>query len=650
MEVLGAHGVDVMVDAGDGFTPTPVVSHAILTHNRGGGAGTADGIVVTPSHNPPEDGGVKYNPPHGGPADTTVTGWISARPTRCSRAGCATSAARPTNAQLRRHDYVAAYVGDLPAVIDLDAIRDSGLRLGVDPLGGASVAYWAGHRRAPRARPHRDQRPGRPDLPLRAARLGRQDPHGLLVAVRDGRAARLADQFDVAFANDPDADRHGIVTPGAGLLNPNHHLAVCIDYLFGGAARLAPVTAVGKTLVSSAIIDRVGADRGRRVVEVPVGFKWFVAGLLDGTLGFGGEESAGASFVRRDGGPWSTDKDGLIPCLLAAEMTARVRRSGGALPGADRAPRPAVLSSHGRGGGRGAEGGARRALRRAGTGKELAGEPIHEVLTKAPGNDAPIGGVKVVAPNAWFAARPSGTEDVYKIYAESFLGEDHLARVIAEAEELSGRERSEEETRDGLTSSGWCSPAARASGLPLTADRAKPAVPFGGIYRLIDFVLSNLVNAGYRRSSCSRSTRPTRWTGTSRGPGGCRRCSATTCAGAGPETLGPQWFPGSADAIYQNLNLIDDDGRNTSSSSAPTTSTGWTRGRWSTSTSRPAPGSPSRHAAPIDQADQFGVIETADDGRTISPSSRSPRTPSGCPTRPTTSSPRWATTSSEPRR
>jgi phosphoglucomutase len=440
VEVLAAHGITVMLDADDGFTPTPAVSHAILTHNRNPptrARGTADGIVVTPSHNPPQDGGVKYNPPHGGPADTDVTGWIE-REANALLEGALRDVKRTKDASsVQRHDYVSAYVDDLPAVIDIAAIRDSELRLGVDPLGGASVAYWAAiaERHGLDLTITNDQvDPTFRFVPLDwdgKVRMDCSSPYAM-AKLRD-----LADQFDVAFANDPDADRHGIVTPGAGLLNPNHHLAACIGYLFGGNREWPGDTAVGKTLVSSAIIDRVAADLGRRVVEVPVGFKWFVDGLLDGSLGFGGEESAGASFLRRDGTPWSTDKDGLIPCLLAAEMTART----GVDPGASYA---AMAERFGRPSYRRVDVAAtpeeKRVLAKLSadqvTGKELAGEPIREVLTHAPGNGAAIGGVKVVSESAWFAARPSGTEDVYKVYAESFLGDQHLERVIAEAQEL----------------------------------------------------------------------------------------------------------------------------------------------------------------------------------------------------------------------
>jgi phosphoglucomutase len=436
VEVLGAHGVDVVVDADDGFTPTPVISHAILTHNRGAAAGTADGIVVTPSHNPPQDGGVKYNPPHGGPADTSVTGWIQDEANRLLEGGLA-EVARDGAATGRPRDYVTPYVDDLASVIDLDAIRGAGLRLGVDPLGGASLRYWQAI----------VERHGL-DLTITNDRI---DPTFRFVPLDwDGKIRmdcsspyamaklrELADRFDVAFANDPDSDRHGIVTPGAGLLNPNHHLAACIAYLFGGGREWPQETGIGKTLVSSAIIDRVASDLGRRLVEVPVGFKWFVDGLLDGGLGFGGEESAGASFLRRDGGPWSTDKDGLIPCLLAAEMTATRGEDPGVVYAGltDRFGAPAyrrtdVAAS--------AEEKALLAQLSADqvTGDELGGEPITAVLTEAPGNGARIGGLKVASESAWFAARPSGTEDVYKVYAESFRGEEHLEQVLAEAQEL----------------------------------------------------------------------------------------------------------------------------------------------------------------------------------------------------------------------
>jgi phosphoglucomutase len=435
-EVLAGHGVDVVLDAHDRATPTPAISHAILTHNRGGTRGRADGIVVTPSHNPPEDGGFKYNPPHGGPADTDVTAWIEREANALLRDGWR-RVPRASADAARRQDYVATYVDDLPAVIDLDAIRASGLRLGVDPLGGAALDYW----RAIADRHGLDITivdatvdPAFAMVPLDhdgRIRMDCSSPHAM------ARLTEMRGDYDIAFGNDPDADRHGIVTPSAGLLNPNHHLAACAAYLFGGHRDWRADTGIGKTLVSSSIIDRVAAEAGRRLVEVPVGFKWFVDGLLSGTLGFGGEESAGASFLRRDGGAWTTDKDGLIPCLLAAEMTARTGRDPGevyaglaerfgdsAYRRIDVAAGPdekAVL--------------ARLDPEQVG-GDELAGEPISDVLTRAPGNGAPIGGLKVVAQHGWFAARPSGTEDVYKVYAESLLGEDHLERILAEARQI----------------------------------------------------------------------------------------------------------------------------------------------------------------------------------------------------------------------
>jgi phosphoglucomutase len=439
VEVLAAHDVRVLVDARDGATPTPAVSHAILTHNRGRTSGLADGIVVTPSHNPPEDGGVKYNPPHGGPADSDTTGAIQRQANALLEGGLA-GLRRTASPDPGRHDFLAAYVDDLPAVIDLEAIRGSGLRLGVDPLGGASLDYWGAIAE-------------RHDLDLTIT-SDAVDPTFRFVPVDwDGRIrmdcsspyamARLREQisgFDLAFANDPDADRHGIVTPGAGLLNPNHHLAACIAYLFGGARDWPADTAVGKTVVSSAIIDRVVLGLARRLVEVPVGFKWFVDGLVHGSIGFGGEESAGASFLRRDGGVWTTDKDGLIPCLLAAEMTARTGKDPGQLYDdlAERHGRPAYRRTD-----VAASADEKAVLGRLSPGQvtatELGGEPIEQVLTEAPGNGAPIGGLKVGSASAWFAARPSGTEDVYKVYAESFRGEEHLESVIAEAQALVAR-------------------------------------------------------------------------------------------------------------------------------------------------------------------------------------------------------------------
>jgi phosphoglucomutase len=442
MAVLVAHGVEVMVDAEDSWTPTPAVSHAILAHNRSAPTHLADGIVITPSHNPPEDGGFKYDPPTGGPADTDVTAAIEreanallvARLDGVRRAG--PDLVHSTSA-VHRHDYLSAYVADLPSVVDIDAVRGSGLRLGVDPLGGASVRYWGAIA----------DRYGI-DLTVTNAAV---DPTFRFMSLDwDGRIRMdpsspyamagllgLRDRFDVAFAADTDADRHGIVTRRAGLLNPNHYLAVAISYLFGTGRDWPVSTAVGKTLVSSAMIDRVAASLGRRLVEVPVGFKWFVEGLLDGSLGFGGEESAGASFLRRDGTVWTTDKDGIIPCLLAAEITARTGRDPGELyealterfgnPAYQRIDAPATPAE-------------KEVLRSLSAEQvratELAGEPITGVLTTAPGNGAPIGGLKVTTENGWFAARPSGTESVYKLYAESFRGEGHLQQLVEAAQEL----------------------------------------------------------------------------------------------------------------------------------------------------------------------------------------------------------------------
>jgi phosphoglucomutase len=442
VEVLAAGGVDVMIDAAGGYTPTPAISHAILTYNRRHGEHPSDGIVVTPSHNPPEDGGLKYNPPHGGPAATGVTSWIERQanellgaPPEGFRRAPFEKAERAPN--VHGHDYVSAYVEDLPAVIDLDAIRDSGLRIGVDPLGGASVAFWAAvaDRHAldltvvndsidPTFRFVPLDRDGR-------IRMDCSSPYAM------ARLAELKDRFDVGFGNDPDADRYGIVTPGAGLLEPHHHLSACLAYLLGGQRDWPPGVGVGKTVVTSLVLDRVTADLGRRLVELPVGFKWFVDGLLEGSLGFAGEESAGASFLRRDGSVWTTDKDGLIAGLLAAELTAR----GGADPGevyrrlAARLGAPAYrrvdVPATRREKAALAELSAEQVRL-----TELAGEPVVDVLTAAPGNGVPIGGVKVVAEHGWFAARPSGTEDVNKLYAESLLGAEHLERILVEAREV----------------------------------------------------------------------------------------------------------------------------------------------------------------------------------------------------------------------
>jgi phosphoglucomutase len=442
LEVLAAHGVEVRIDSREGYTPTPSVSHAILVHNRGRARGLADGIVITPSHNPPDDGGIKYNPPHGGPAGTDATGWIQDEANRLLDSSLREVRRLPyeqarTAPCVAGYDYLDAYVTDLPSVVDLEAVRGAGLRLGVDPLGGASLAYWQAI--ADRFR-----------LDLEVVNRVVDPTFRFMTLDWDGRLrmdcsspwamARLIalrERFDLAFANDPDADRHGIVARGAGLMNPNHYLAVAVSYLFGPGRRWPDAAAVGKTLVSSSLIDRVTAGLGRQLVEMPVGFKWFVEGLLDGSLGFGGEESAGASFPRRQGGAWSTDKDGPILCLLAAELTARSGRDPGehyeelaarhGRPAYRRVDAPATSAQK--------EALKRLSPERLGA-SELAGERIERVLTAAPGNGAPIGGIKVVAGDCWFAARPSGTEEVYKIYAESFRGDDHLGQVLAQAQSI----------------------------------------------------------------------------------------------------------------------------------------------------------------------------------------------------------------------
>ncbi|MGA5699259.1 phosphoglucomutase (alpha-D-glucose-1,6-bisphosphate-dependent) [Peterkaempfera bronchialis] len=451
LEVLAANGVTVLIDAADGYTPTPAVSHAILTHNRdgeGGGGrgrgsgGAADGIVVTPSHNPPGDGGFKYNPPHGGPAGSDATSWIQDRANALIEGGLKEvrriSYARALAADTTgRYDFLGRYVDDLPAVLDLDAVRQAGVRIGADPLGGASVAYWA--RIAERHRLDLTVVNPLADPTWRfmtldwdgKIRMDCSSPYAMasLIGQRDA--------YTVATGNDADADRHGIVTPDGGLMNPNHYLAVAIRYLFTRRADWPSGAGVGKTLVSSSMIDRVAADLGRRLVEVPVGFKWFVDGLGDGSLGFGGEESAGASFLRRDGRVWTTDKDGILLALLASEITAvtgstpsrhyaeLTARFGD--PAYARVDAPASREE-------------KAVLARLSpsqvTASELAGEPITAVLTEAPGNGAALGGLKVCTESAWFAARPSGTEDVYKIYAESFQGADHLVRVQEEARAL----------------------------------------------------------------------------------------------------------------------------------------------------------------------------------------------------------------------
>jgi phosphoglucomutase len=442
LEVLAANGVAVMLDSRESYTPTPVVSQAILAYNRDRREGLADGIVITPSHNPPEFGGFKYDPPTGGPADTHVTAWIEDRANAILADGLRAVARQPF-ARARQaatnhpFDYREAYVGALGAVIDMDALRGSGLAIGVDPLGGASVDYWEpiGDRYGFRlVLVNREVDPTFRFMTVDwdgAIRMDPSSPHAM------GRLIGLREQFDLAFANDPDADRHGIVSRAVGLMNPNHYLAVAIDYLYRHRPQWRADAAVGKTIVSSSLIDRVANRLGRALREVPVGFKWFVDGLLDGSLGFAGEESAGASFLRRDGRVWTTDKDGLILGLLAAEMTARTGRDPGehyrdltrefGEPMYERIDAPATA--------------AEKAILARLTPdrlrvKELAGQPITGVLTAAPGDGQPIGGIKVVAAGGWFAARPSGTEDVCKIYAESFEGPEHLRRLQDEAQAI----------------------------------------------------------------------------------------------------------------------------------------------------------------------------------------------------------------------
>jgi len=442
LEVLAANEISVCVDAADGYVPTPSISVAILQHNRGGSAARADGIVITPSHNPPADGGFKYNPPHGGPADSDVTGWIADRANTLLEANCAEvkriSLARALTAETTaRYDYVTAYVEQLESVIDMKAIARAGLKLGVDPMGGSGVRYWA---------PICERYGVDVDVVNKVV-----DPTFAFMCVdKDGKIrmdcsspfamaglVAMRDDYDVAWGNDTDYDRHGIVTKSRGLLNPNHYLAVAIEYLFRTRSDWSAEAAIGKTLVSSSMIDRVAGHVGRPLTEVPVGFKWFVDGLSQGTLGFGGEESAGASFLRRDGSVWSTDKDGIIAALLAAEITATTGKDPGehyaALierfgePVYERIDAPASPPQ-------------KAALAKLSpdqiTADELAGERIEATLTRAPGNDAPIGGLKVVTKNGWFAARPSGTEDVYKIYTESFLGAEHLATIQQEAQAI----------------------------------------------------------------------------------------------------------------------------------------------------------------------------------------------------------------------
>lgn len=440
LEVLVANDVVVLVDSRDAYTPTPAVSHAILRYNSTGPEAKADGIVVTPSHNPPRDGGFKYNPPHGGPADTDATSVIADRANELLRKGLS-GVRRVTAAQaldrVERYDFLRYYVEDLPSVLNLDAIRDAGITIGADPLGGASVDYWGAI-----AETHRlDLEVVNPlvDPTWRFMTLDTDGKIRMDCSSPDAMASLIGirDRYDIATGNDADSDRHGIVTPDGGLMNPNHYLAVAIEYLFANRPDWGADTKVGKTLVSSSMIDRVVSSLGRELLEVPVGFKWFVPGLLDGSVGFGGEESAGASFLRHDGSVWTTDKDGIILALLASEITAVTGKSPSAhyaalaekfgSPAYARIDAPATRAQ-------------KAVLAKLSpdqvSATELAGEPITATLTAAPGNGAAIGGLKVTTENAWFAARPSGTEDVYKIHAESMKGADHLAQVQAAAKDL----------------------------------------------------------------------------------------------------------------------------------------------------------------------------------------------------------------------
>jgi phosphoglucomutase len=442
LEVLAANNVEAMLSEGTSYTPTPAVSHAILLYNRARKIGLADGIVITPSHNPPDDGGFKYDPPHGGPADSSVTSWIESRANELLGRGL-TGVKRMLFANALRastthqHDYLTAYVSDLNSVVDMTAVRDSRIVLGVDPLGGAGIDYW------PRIAEHYG-------LNLTIVNQAVDPTFRFMSVDWDGRIRMdpsspyamqrliaLKDKFDIAFASDTDHDRHGIVTKGSGLLPPNHYLAACVYYLFSNRKSWRKDIAVGKTVVSSSMIDRVSARLGRHLHEVPVGFKWFVEGLLAGRLGFGGEESAGSSFLRHDGSVWTTDKDGIIPCLLSAEITARVGKDPGEIyreltrelgyPVYERIDAPATPTQ-------------KAALARLSPSDihatEVAGQPIQKILTTAPGNCNPIGGIKVIANDGWFAARPSGTEEIYKIYAESFLGQNHLQQIEKEAQAI----------------------------------------------------------------------------------------------------------------------------------------------------------------------------------------------------------------------
>jgi phosphoglucomutase len=442
LEVLAANGVEVMIAEKDEYTPTPAVSHAILTYNRGRIAARADGIVITPSHNPPNYGGFKYNPPHGGPADPVVTGWIEAKANELLKSGLQGIRRISLDKALRaatthRHDYLNTYISDLGNVIDMDAIRDANISMGVDPLGGAGVHYWAAiaeRYRLNLAVVNNELDPTFRFMPVDWDGRIRMDPSSIYAMQN---LIGLKDHFDIAFACDPDHDRHGIVTRSTGLLPPNHYLCVAIHYLYQHRPEWRTEAAVGKTVVSSQMIDRVTKKLGRKLYEVPVGFKWFVGGLLDSTLGFCGEESAGASFLRLDGSVWTTDKDGIIPALLAAEITARMGRDPGEIyreltrelgePAYDRVEAPATPEQKSR---------LSALSPQQVHATNLAGEKIQSIISHAPGNGASIGGVKVVAENGWFVARPSGTEDIYKIYAESFRGEDHLNRIVEEAQAI----------------------------------------------------------------------------------------------------------------------------------------------------------------------------------------------------------------------
>ena len=442
LEVLAANGVEVMVAGKEEYTPTPVISHAILAYNKGRNAGLADGIVITPSHNPPADGGFKYNPPNGGPAESSITGWIEARANEFLKNNLQGIKRIPFEKALKaptthRYDYLNNYISDLSSVINMDLISNANIKLGVDPLGGAGVHYWepvAGHYKLNLTVVNKVVDPTFRFMTVDWDGQIRMDPsssyamQGLI---------KLKDRFDIAFACDPDHDRHGIVTKSKGLLPPNHYLSVAINYLFQHRPKWSREAAIGKTLVSSQMIDRIAIQLGRKLFEVPVGFKWFVDGLLDSSLGFGGEESAGASLLRFDGTVWTTDKDGIILALLAAEITARMNRDPGEIydnlakrlgdPAYDRMEAPATLSQ-------------KEKLEKLDPKQiqltSLAGEKVKAILTHAPGNRASIGGLKVTTENGWFAARPSGTENIYKIYAESFLGKGHLNKIIEEAQTI----------------------------------------------------------------------------------------------------------------------------------------------------------------------------------------------------------------------